>query len=275
MAATEHNVDSGTKSDPVLPSSKNVTPSVNIHTPNVTMSMEELEKLERDNPFDAFDLLVQSDTFLSKSIGKSANTSTSGLSQTSKESLLSKFRSKVLDIDLFQAIKQDDNIIFEVKELFLKLDQSSFGSKFQEFWQVLKPLMENIKQNLHQKKVDQSNIEERTLGYDRLMAEVHTFHTKLAAFREEIPDAQQKVEEINSTIAEYKAKIHNLELHKASIQERESFLKKEASLAIKKVKESKIFQQKMTTLVEHGKALNGKLTDFKGKLDKLKVGFKI
>jgi len=176
VAATEHNVDSGTKSDPVLPSSKNVTPSVNIHTPNVTMSMEELEKLERDNPFDAFDLLVQSDTFLSKSIGKSANTSTSGLSQTSKESLLSKFRSKVLDIDLFQAIKQDDNIIFEVKELFLKLDQSSFGSKFQEFWQVLKPLMENIKQNLHQKKVDQSNIEERTLGYDRLMAEVHTFH---------------------------------------------------------------------------------------------------
>jgi len=149
VAASEHNVDSGNKFDLALPSSKYVTPTVNIHAPNVTMSMEELEQLERDNPFDAFDLLVQSDTFLSKSIGKSSDTSTSGLSQTSKESLLSEFRSKVLDIDLFQAIEQDDNIISEVKDLFLKLNQPSFGSKFQEFWQVLEPLMENIKRSLH------------------------------------------------------------------------------------------------------------------------------
>jgi len=69
--------------------------------------------------------------------------------------------------------------------------------------------MENVKQSLHQKKADQSKLEERTLGYDRLMADVTAFHTKLAAFRQEIPDAQQKVEEIDSTIAEYKAKIHN------------------------------------------------------------------
>jgi len=177
----------------------------------------------------------------------------------------------VLDIDLFQAIEQDDNIILEVKDLFLKLNQSSFSSKFQEFWQVLEPLMENINWSLHQKKVDQSKLEEQTLWYDQLMAEVTTFHTKLAAFREEILDAQQKVEEIDFTIAEYKAKIHNLELQKASIQERESFLKKKASLAIKKVKESKIFQQEMRKLVEHGKALDGELNDFKGKLDKLKV----
>ena len=45
----------------------------------------------------------------------------------------------------------------------------------------------------------------------------------------------------DSTIAEYKAKIHNLELQKASIQERESLMKKETSLAIKKVKDSKMF----------------------------------
>jgi len=95
--------------------------------------------------------------------------------------------------------------------------------------------MENIKRSFHQKKVDQSKLEEKTVDYDRLMAEVTAFHTKLAAFREEIPVAQQKVEEIDYAIAEYKAKIHNLELQKASIQEKESFMKKEASLAIKKV----------------------------------------
>ena len=217
MVASKHNVDSGNKSDPVLPLPKDPTPAANTQAPNAIMSLEELEQLERDNPFDAFNLFVQNDTFQSKSIGKSSDTSTDGLSQTSKENLLSKFRSKVLDIDLFQAIEQDDNIIYEVKDLFLKLNQSSFGSKFQEFWQVLEPLMENVKQSLHQKKADQSKLEERTLGYDRIIAEVSPFHTKLAAFRQKIPNAHQKVEEIDLTIVEYKAKIHNL-LVKPSIQ---------------------------------------------------------
>jgi len=181
----------------------------------------------------------------------------------------------VLDINLFQAIKQDDNIIFEVKDLFHKLDQSSFGPKFQELWQMLEPLMENVNQSLHQKKADQSKLEERTLVYDHLMAEITAFHTKLAAFREEIPDAQKKMDEIDSTIAEYKAKIHNLELQIASIQERESLMKKETSLAIKKVKDSKVFHKEMAPLVQHGKALDGEIDDFKGKLSKLQTEFKI
>jgi len=135
----------------------------------------------------------------------------------------------VLEIDLFQAIEQDDNIISEVRDLFLKMNQSSFGSKFQEFWQVLEPLMEGVKRSFHQKKADQSKLEEWTLCYDRLMADVTAFHTKLATFRQEIPDAQQKVEEIDSTIVKYKAEIHKLELQKASIQERKGLLKKEAT----------------------------------------------
>ena len=221
MVPNEQHFESGNQFNPALPSSKDVPPAANIVASNTAMSQEELEQFEKDNPFDAFEFLVRSDTLLSKNIGKSSDTSTGGLSQTSKESLLAEFRDKVLDIDLFQAIEQNDNIISEVKVLFLKLDQSSFGPKFREFWQMLEPLMENVKQSLHQKKADQSKLEERTLAYDCLMAEITTFHTKLAAFREEIPNAQQKMEEIDSTIAEYKAKIHNLKLQKASIQERE------------------------------------------------------
>jgi len=83
------------------------------------------------------------------------------------------------------------------------------------------------------------------------------------------------MEEIDSTIAEYKAKIHNLELQKANIQERENLMKKETSLAIKKVKASKVFQWEMATLVDHGKALDGELNAFKDKLNKLQDEFKI
>ena len=83
------------------------------------------------------------------------------------------------------------------------------------------------------------------------------------------------MEEIDSTIVEYKAKIHNLELQKDSIQEREGLLKKEAITTIQKVKESMVFQQEITTLVEQGKALDSGLNDFKGKLNKLKIEFQI
>ena len=60
----------------------------------------------------------------------------------------------MVEVDLFQAIEQDDNIISEVRDLLLKLNQSSFGSKFQEFWQALEPLMDGLKQSFHQKKAD-------------------------------------------------------------------------------------------------------------------------
>ena len=105
------------------------------------------------------------------------------------------------------------------------------------------------------------------------MVDVTAFHTKLTTFRQEIPDAQQKVDEIDSTISKYREEIHNLKLQKASILEREGLLKKEATIAIQKVKESKTFQQEIAALVEHGKALDDKLTYFKGKLDKLKSEF--
>ena len=128
--------------------------------PNTAISPEELEQLEKDNPRDAFDLLVKRDTLLSKSIGKSSDTSTGCLSETSTENLLAEFRSKVLEVDMFQAIEQDANVISEVRDSLLKLNQSSFGSKFQEFWQALKPLMDGLKQTFHQKKADQSKLQE-------------------------------------------------------------------------------------------------------------------
>jgi len=91
MVPTKHHVELGNQSNPALPSIKDVPPSANILASSAIMSLEELEQFERDNPFDAFELLVRNETLLSKSIGKSSDTSTGGLSQTSKESLVAEF----------------------------------------------------------------------------------------------------------------------------------------------------------------------------------------
>jgi len=84
MAPNEQHFESGHQSNLVLPSSKDVPPSSNILASSAAMSQEELEQFEKDNPFDAFKLLLRSDTLLSKSIGKSSDTSIVGLSQNYK-----------------------------------------------------------------------------------------------------------------------------------------------------------------------------------------------
>jgi len=127
---------------------------------------------------------------------------------------LAEFRSKVLGVNLFQAIEQNDAIIFEVKELRQKLGELPSGSKFREFSQALEPLMEGINQDFQQKKAYQSKLEEQTQRCNQLLAEVAAFQEKLVAFRQEIPNPQQKVAEIDATIAK-------LELQKANILEKE------------------------------------------------------
>jgi lipase chaperone LimK len=83
------------------------------------------------------------------------------------------------------------------------------------------------------------------------------------------------VAKIDSTISKYNAEIQNLELQKATILTKEDLMKKEANVAIQKVKESKMSQQEIATLVDNGKALDERLTDLKSQLDKLKSEFVI
>jgi chromosome segregation ATPase len=135
--------------------------------------------------------------------------------------------------------------------------------------------MDGINQGFVEKKIDQSKLEEKTLHCNQLLAEVATFQAKLDAFRLKIPNVQQKVGEIDSTIAKYKVEIQSLELQKTAILEKDDLMRKEASAAILKVKESKMSQQDITTLVDNGKALDERLTDFKSQLDQLTSEFKL
>ena len=99
--------------------STEVMPTMNVQ-PAKIISQEDLDQLEKANPLDAFDFLVQ-DVLFSMSTRKSSNVSVDDPSENSKENLLVEFRSKVLGANLFEAIEKDENIIVEVKELLCKL----------------------------------------------------------------------------------------------------------------------------------------------------------
>jgi len=192
-----------------------VTPTTNAQ-PAKIISQEDFDQLEKANPVNAFDFLAQ-DVLFSRSTGKSSNVSIDDSSETLKKNLLAEFRSKILDAILFEVIEQDDNIIAELKELLCKLGNLLSGSKIQEFSRVLEPLLEGIGQGFQQKKTDQAKLEEKTLRCDQILDEVAAFKAKVEVFRQEIPTNQQKVAEIDSTIAKYKAEILNLETQKANL----------------------------------------------------------
>jgi len=86
-----------------------VVPAKNVQ-PAKVISQEDLDQLEKANPLDTFDFLAQ-DVLLSRSNGKSSHVSADDVSETSKENLLAKLRSKVLEANLFEVIEQDENII--------------------------------------------------------------------------------------------------------------------------------------------------------------------
>ena len=191
------------------------------------------------------------------------------MSDISKENLLAEPQSKVLEVNLFEAIEHDDSIIAEVTDLLRRVTPLLPGSKIPKFSRALAPLMESVGQSFQQKRVVLAKLEEDTLRYDQMLDEVAAFKAKLEVFWQEIPLTQRKVAEIDSAIAKYQAEILNLETEKNELLSQEDPMKQEAQMAIQKAKESKLSQQNIASLAQEDKAFDEKLSDYKNQMTKL------
>jgi chromosome segregation ATPase len=107
------------------------------------------------------------------------------------------------------------------------------------------------------------------------LADISAFNVKFEAFRQETSIIQQKMEEIDATIAKYKAEIQALETQKTNLLDKEKLMKQEAQAVLQKAMESQRSRQQIQTLTENCNALDGKLSEFKSQLDKLLSEFVI
>jgi len=230
LASREENTDLAQLNVPGEKSLAEISPAKIVQSVK-TISQENLDQLEKANPLDAFDVLAQ-DVLLSRSTGKSPHVSTEDMSDISKENLLAELPSKILEVNLFEAIEHDDSIIVEVTDLLCRVTSLLPGSRIQEFSRALAPLMESIGQSFQQKRVVLAKLEEDTLRYDQLLDEVAALKAKLEVFRQEIPLNQRKVAESDSAIAKHQAEILNLETHKKELLSQENLMKQEAQVAI-------------------------------------------
>jgi len=106
----------------------------------VAISQEDFKALRQRDPLEAFDL--SGSLVFSKNFPKYSTVSAGGMLESSKEDLLEEFHTKILEVNLFQAIEQDSTDIPGLKNLFRKLNKSSLAPKLIELTVELEPLLD-------------------------------------------------------------------------------------------------------------------------------------
>jgi len=223
---------------------------------SATISQEEFEALRKRDPFEALDLMLNGNIFSSRIDTRPSTGVASDLSEISKATLLEELRTKVLKVDLFQAVEQDESIIPRIKTLLRKLTNSSLDSKFVKFYVKLEPILDQIAVDLHQKKNDQAKLANQIKRRDELMVEVEKYKKKIYSFKQEVPNVKKKMEEYDLAISKHEAEIQESKSKKESLMEKDGRLKKEANPTIKKVEETKRHDAEVAKFADEGKILD-------------------
>jgi len=74
--------------------------------------------------------------------------------------LLNELCTQILELGLFQEIKQDEGVITKVKDLPYRLTKSFLEPKFVQFAIELEPILDQIMVDLHMQRDGQVNLED-------------------------------------------------------------------------------------------------------------------
>lgn len=256
-------------------SPKTKSPTRVTNSTSVTISQEEFDVLKERDPFEALDLMLVGNILPSNTDTESSTSAASELSENYKADLIEELRTRVLEVDLFQAIEQDESIIHGIKNVLHRLTNSSLDPKFIKFSVELEPILDQIVVDLHMKKDSQTKLADQNKCRDELMDEIEESKEKIYIFKREVPNVKKKVEEYDLAISEYEKAIQELKSNKKSLLEKDERLKKEANLTIRKVEDSKRKNAEIAKLKTEGDLLDAKLAHSKTNLNKLKTEFKI
>ena len=119
------------------------------------IDLEEIDRLAKDDPFNAFALIAKSNTLFSTSTGQTSDSSKGNPSETSKNNLLAEFQKKIIEANLLELIEKDAGALAEIKSLFEKLGALPTGWKFRNLFNYLEPMLESANQNFQKRKTDQ------------------------------------------------------------------------------------------------------------------------
>ena len=232
------------------------------------IDLEEIDRLAKDDPFNAFALIAKSNTLFSTSTGQTSDSSKGNPSETSKNNLLAEFQKKIIEANLLELIEKDAGALAEIKSLFEKLDALPTGWKFRNLFNYLEPMLESANQNFQKRKTDQAQMEEKKAYHDQIVIELSSFQEKFKTLQQERNNAKQQVVDID-------AKIKELETQKAEILAKDEARNREANEAVNKFKLSKELESTIAQLASDNHALDTQLAEYKSQIEKLISSFEI
>ena len=232
------------------------------------IDLEEIDRLAKDDPFNAFALIAKSNTLFSTSTGQTSDSSKGNPSETSKNNLLAEFQKKIIEANLLELIEKDAGALAEIRSLFEKLGALPTGWKFRNLFNYLEPMLESANQNFQKRKTDQAQMEEKKAYHDQIVIELSSFQEKFKTLQQERNNAKQQVVDID-------AKIKELETQKAEILAKDEARNREANEAVNKFKLSKELESTIAQLANDNHALDTQLAEYKSQIEKLISSFEI
>lgn len=232
------------------------------------IDLEEIDRLAKDDPFNAFALIAKSNTLFSTSTGQTSDSSKGNPSETSKNNLLAEFQKKIIEANLLELIEKDAGVLAEIKCLFEKLGALPTGWKFRNLFNYLEPMLESANQNFQKRKTGQAQMAEKKAHHDQIVIELSSFQEKFKTLQQERNNAKQQVVDID-------AKIKELEAQKAEILAKDEARNREANEAVNKFKLSKELESTIAQLANDNHTLDTQLAEYKSQIEKLISSFEI
>ena len=146
------------------------------------IDLEEIDRLAKDDPFNAFALIAKSNTLFSTSTGQTSDSSKGNPSETSKNNLLAEFQKKIIEANLLELIEKDAGALAEIRSLFEKLGALPTGWKFRNLFNYLEPMLESANQNFQKRKTGQAQMAEKKAHHDQIVIELSSFQKNLEFF---------------------------------------------------------------------------------------------
>ncbi|WJX50878.1 hypothetical protein P8452_37126 [Trifolium repens] len=110
------------------------------------------------DPIGAFEVMMSYKALFSDKSPSTLTTSEGELARSSKDSLIRELHAKILNVDLFQAIEQYPNIIYEIKALMKKLNTPTSGESIGCFIFEFNPILDTFGRDLQKRKETSSRL---------------------------------------------------------------------------------------------------------------------
>jgi chromosome segregation ATPase len=173
------------------------------------LSADELESLKQTDPVAALELIMSSRGLSEKS--PSISTASGAASETSIDVLILELKERVLNVDLFEEIEQNPNMIYEIKALLRKLNTPRSDDSLLSFVSAFEPLLDQFFRELQSITEAANKLSLQATAHSQEWSMVEDSRRRIADIERNAKEENEEVITCNNNIAQWEHQIKELQ----------------------------------------------------------------